>query len=422
MIPELRQAWNAAFTAARYAALQRWLDEESGTAIPFRICETPIFLPPAVVADFESAAAQIVTALTSPAYLRAAARAVPPAWQVPGEDAHSTFLQVDLALAVDPRGEQPAVPRLIELQGFPSLYGFQWLLDRGYRRFFDVPPGLTPYFGGLDEAAYVECLRQTIVGDADPATVVLLEIEPERQKTRVDFLVTERLLGVPAVGLDEVVVRGRQALYRDRNGREVPIRRIYNRVIFDELERRGMELPPLFRADLDLAWVGHPNWYWKLSKFSLPFIQSPYAPACHFLSDLREIPADLENYVLKPLFSFAGHGVEVDVTADRLRAIDRPEDYLLQRRIGYAPAIATPDEPAKAEVRMMFVWGDRPRLINNLVRVTKGRMVGVDFNKDRTWVGSSVALHAAPRGTEPASGAGWPRGGAPGSAQSLGRR
>jgi hypothetical protein len=393
MIPELRQAYNAAFTATRYAELQRWLDEEAGTHIPFRICETPIFLPPALTADLENAAAQVLAALDSPEYRRTAARAVPAAYQVPGEDAHTTFLQIDLALAADPDAPHTPVPRLIELQGFPSLYGFQWLLDRGYRRFFDVPAGLTPYFGGLDESSYVECLRQAIVGDADPATVVLLEIEPERQKTRVDFLVTERLLGVPTVGLDAVAVRGRQALYRDRNGREIPIRRIYNRVIFDELERRGMALPELFRADLDLAWVGHPNWYWKLSKFSLPFIHSPYAPACHFLSDLRELPDDLENYVLKPLFSFAGLGVEVGVTADRLRAIDRPEDYLLQRRIDYAPAIVTPDVPAKAEVRMMFVWGDRPRLINNLVRVTKGKMVGVDFNKDHAWVGSSVALH-----------------------------
>ncbi|HYL05237.1 MAG TPA: hypothetical protein VE075_04315 [Thermoanaerobaculia bacterium] len=393
MIPALRQAFNAAFTAERYQALVSWLEAEAGLHIPFRICETPVFLPAELTAELERAAREVLAAVSSQEYLRAAARAVPAEFQVPGEDAHPTFVQVDLALAKV--GDQ-VVPRLIELQGFPSLYAFQWLLNRGYRRHFDLPSGMAPYFAGLDDESYRECLRRVIVGDADPRTVVLLEIEPEQQKTRVDFVMTETMLGVPTVGLAEVTVRGRQAFYRRPardGGGEVPIRRIYNRVIFDELARRGLELPPLFRADLDLEWVGHPNWFWRLSKFSLPFIPGPYAPACHFLSELRELPADLENYVLKPLFSFAGHGVEVGVTAEQLRAISRPEDYILQRRIEYAPAVATPDDPAKVEVRMMFVWDQRPLLINNLVRMTKGKMVGVDFNKDRTWVGSSVALH-----------------------------
>jgi hypothetical protein len=393
MIPESRQAFNAAFTLERYHALVAWLEAEAGLHIPFRTCETPVFLPAALTAELVRAAQDVLAAMSSPECLRASARAVPPQYQVPGEDAHTTFLQIDLALAAV---DGQVVPRLIELQGFPSLYAFQWLLTRGYRRHFDLPAEMTPYFSGLDDESYRECLREVIVGDADPRTVVLLEVEPEHQKTRVDFVMTEKMLGVPTVGIADVVVRGRQAFYRRAapdGGGEVPIRRIYNRVIFDELARRGMELPPLFRADLDVVWVGHPNWYWRISKFSLPFISSPYAPPCHFLSDLRELPPDLENYVLKPLFSFAGHGVEVGVTPEQLRAIARPEDYILQRRIDYAPVVATPDLPAKVEVRMMFVWRDRPLLINNLVRMTKGKMVGVDFNKDRIWVGSSVALH-----------------------------
>jgi hypothetical protein len=402
MIPELRQAYNAAFTEERYRALQEWVDAEAGVHVPFRIGETPVFLPQALTAELERAAHEVLAAVRSPEVLRAAERAVPAGYRVPGEDAQPTFLQIDLALALE---DGHVVPRLIELQGFPSLYAFQWLLTRAYRRHFAIPAEMTPYFGGYDDDSYVECLRELIVGDADPKTVVLLEIEPEQQKTRVDFAMTEKLLGITTLGLDEVVVRGRQAFYRDRGGRggavgtagggrEIPIRRIYNRVIFDELARRGLDLPPLFRDELDLTWVGHPNWFWKISKFLLPFIRSRYAPPCHFLSELRELPDDLDSYVLKPLFSFAGLGVEIGVTAERLRAISRPEDYILQRRIEYAPVIATPDVPAKVEVRMMFVWRDRPLLINNLVRMTKGKMVGVDFNKDRAWVGSSVALHA----------------------------
>jgi hypothetical protein len=409
VVPELRRAWNAAFSKERYRAMVAWLEAEAGVPIPFRISETPLFLSRELTADLERAALEVLPTLASPEYLAAARRAVPPRWEVPGEDEHTVFLQVDFALAsrsgsagaagggalAAPDGD--LTPRLIELQGFPSLYGFQWLLARGYREHFDVPAGLTPYFGGLDDASYIEALRRTIVGSADPANVVLLEIEPEKQKTRVDFEVTERLLGVRAVSAAEVIVRGDRVYYRDasRGGREVPIERIYNRVIFDEVERRGLDFGPLFREPLAVEWVGHPNWFWKISKFSLPFLRGPHCPECHFLADLDDYPPDLENYVLKPLFSFAGLGVEVGVTAERLRSIERPEDYILQRRVDYGPAIATPDGPAKAEVRMMFLWTDRPRLVNNLVRTTKGKMVGVDFNQDRSWIGASVALHPA---------------------------
>jgi hypothetical protein len=196
MIPELRQAFNAAWSEQRYRSLLGWLEAEAGLAIPFHIAETPVFLPAALTAELERAAHQVVEAVRSPEYLRQAARAVPPEYQVPGEDEHPRFLQVDLAVST--AGGEPR-PRLIELQGFPSLYAFQWLLHRGYRRHFSLPAGMTPYFAGLDDGAYVECLRRTIVGDADPRTVVLLEVEPEQQKTRVDFVMTEKLLGVPTI-------------------------------------------------------------------------------------------------------------------------------------------------------------------------------------------------------------------------------
>jgi hypothetical protein len=391
--PARRHAYNHDFTAERYAAMVDWLNAQAGFEIPFRICETPLFLTKALAAELVAAADEIQSAIAASAYRRAAERAVPSAWSVPGEDAHPVFLQIDFALTQRPGGRPgDLMPQLIELQGFPSLYGFQYLLNQGYRRHFTIAPELTPYFGGLDENAYLAALRAVLVGDEDPENVVLLEIEPETQKTRVDFVVTERLTGVRAVGASDVTVRGDRLFYR-RDGREVPIRRIYNRVIFDEAERLGLDFGPLFRQPLDVVWVGHPNWFWKVSKFSLPFLSGPHCPPSHFLSDLDILPDDLDNYVLKPLFSFAGRGVSIGVDRETLRAIERPEHYILQRRVEYAPAIETPDGPAKAEVRMMYLWTDRPRLVNNLVRTTKGKMVGVDFNKDRTWIGASVALH-----------------------------
>lgn len=395
MVPEIRRAYNAAFTQERYLGMLRDLEAEVGFPIDFRVSETPLFLTEAVTGELRRAAWEILDTVSSEGYLRQAERAVPPGLAVPGEDSHPVFFQVDFALALDESGA--VVPRLIELQGFPSLYGFQWLLDRGFRRRFDIPSAVTPYFGGLDEHTYPERLREVIVGDCDPEQVILLEVDPEQQKTRCDFAVTERLLGIATICPREVREKDGRLIY-ERDGREVPIRRIYNRVIFDELERKGLTFDHLFQRDireLGAEWVGHPNWYLRISKFALPFLRTPYAPEAHFLSDLPELPTDLENWVLKPLYSFAGLGVELGPTAERLRSIANPADYLLQRKVEYAPVVETPDGPAKAEVRMMFVWkkGGRPELINNLVRMSKGKMMGVDFNKDKTWIGASLAYH-----------------------------
>lgn len=389
MDPKLRKSYNAAFTPEKYAELGSYLENRLGYPMDFRISETPVFLTEELTREVVRAGWEIAETVTAPEYLAGADRAIPPGLAVPNEDEHTTFLQVDFALARDAEGH--IVPRLIELQGFPSLYAFQWLLEWAFRDTFGISDEVAPYFEGLDESSYVDVLREVIVDGSDPETVVLLEIEPDKQKTRADFTCTERLLGVPAVDLREVIERNGKLFYR-REGRELPIHRIYNRVIFDELQRKGLP-DDLFRKDLDVTWVGHPNWYFKISKWSLPFLNSPYAPPAKFLSDVVELPEDLGNYVLKPLYSFAGLGVEVAPTADRLRSIRDRDNFILQRKVDYAPCIETPDIPAKAEIRMMFVWKDRLRLINNLVRMSKGAMMGVDFNKDKTWIGASLAYH-----------------------------
>jgi hypothetical protein len=390
VIPEIRRAYNAAFTDEAYARMKRWLEEEGGCPVDFRVSETPIFLPLELARELERAAVEICGQVMAPDYLAIADRAIPAGMDLPGDAAHPAFLQVDFALAsVGGR----VAPRLIELQGFPSLYGFQWLLSRAYREHFSIPAGWNTYFSGFDEASYVEALREVIVADVDPAEAVLLEVEPNKQKTRIDFAVTARMLGVPTVDALSVQRRGRELFY-ERDGRERKIRRIYNRVIFDEVERKGLDVGHIFHQPHDAHWVGHPRWYFKISKWSLPHIRSQYCPPCHFLSELGELPTDLENYVLKPIFSFAGLGVEVDVTPEKVRAVADPSGWILQRKVEYAPAIATPDGSAKAEIRMLFVWRrGAPVLINSLVRTSKGKMLGVDFNKDKTWIGASVAFH-----------------------------
>ena len=394
MHPELRGRFNADFTPEKYAALVRCVNETEKWPADFRISETPVFLTRAFTDDVTRAANAIVDATRTPEFVKQAASAVPKALEVPNESAHPNFLVVDFAICEE---ENRLVPRLIELQAFPSLFGFQLLLLGCIRRAYPViPRDWTSSFGGIKDDAYLQLLRRTVIADSAPENVVLLEIEPENQKTRIDFAATETLLDIRPVCVTKIKKRGRRLSY-DRDGREVRIERIYNRVIFDELIRRPeLNLPFQFQDDLDVTWVGHPNWYFRISKHSLPFLRTEHtSPACF----ADEFPAsqNIGDYVLKPLYSFAGHGVDMQPTRRKIAALENPHEWILQKKVDYAPFVATVDSrKSKAEIRMMFVWPDNdpnPTLVNNLVRMSQGRMMGVDFNVDKTWVGASIALH-----------------------------
>jgi hypothetical protein len=394
MDPQLRSRFNADFTPEKYAALVRCVSETEKWPADFRISETPIFLTQAFTDDVTRAANTIVDATRTPEFVTQAAPAVPKALEVPNESAHPNFLVVDFAICAE---DDRLVPRLIELQAFPSLFGFQLLLLGCIRKAYPViPRNCTSSFGGIKDEAYLDLLRRTIIADSAPENVVLLEIEPEKQKTRIDFAATETLLGIRPVCVTKIKKNGRRLFY-DRKGHEVRIDRIYNRVIFDELIRRPDLNPPFrFQDDLDVTWVGHPNWYFRISKHSLPFLQTEHTSPTFFADDF---PAseNISNYVLKPLYSFAGHGVDMEPTRQKIAELENPHEWILQKKVDYAPFVVTVDgQKSKAEIRMMFVWphDERdPTLVNNLVRMSQGKMMGVDFNIDKTWVGASIALH-----------------------------
>jgi hypothetical protein len=223
--------------------------------------------------------------------------------------------------------------------------------------------------------------------------VVLMEIEPRRQKTWPDFAITEYIWGVRAVDTAAIRREGRQLFY-DRDGRLVPIRRIYNRVIPDELDRKGIELPFDYRDDIDVEWAGHPSWYFRISKFSIPWLNHACVPRTWFLHELKGLPDDRENLVLKPLFSFAGGGIVFAPSDADLAAI--PEEdrmhYIVQERLSFAPVIETPHGPTQVEIRLMYVWTDELQPVIPLLRMGRGRMMGVDHNKGLRWVGASAAL------------------------------
>ena len=394
MDPEMRARFNADFTPAKYATLVQCVNQTEKWPADFRISETPIFLTGEFRDEVVGAAERIVELLGTPEFKRHSRDAIPAGLEVPNESPHPNFLVVDFGICAE--GDR-LVPRLIELQAFPSLFGFQLMMLHCLRNAYpSIPRNWTSSFGGIKDEQYIALLRRTILGDQNRENVVLLEIEPEKQKTRVDFAATHTLLGIETVCVTKMKKRGRN-LFHERDGHEIPIHRIYNRVIFDELIRRpDLSLPFRFQDDLNVKWIAHPNWYFRISKHSLPFLNTPHtSPA--FFADAFPATEDLSDYVLKPLFSFAGHGVDMEPTRQKLETLDKPHEWILHKKVSYAEFVPTVDgHRSKAEIRMMFVWPDedeRPTLANNLVRMSQGKMMGVDFNKNKTWVGSSIALH-----------------------------
>jgi hypothetical protein len=395
MISSLREDFNRRFMPQKYVQLQQRMAERCGTPVKFRISETPCFFPPALLDRMSDDGKALIHQLVdSPRYHEISNTSIPPEFNVPRESAHPMFVQVDFGIVRDAAGALH--PKLVELQAFPSLYAYQPALAHAYIEVFDLDTGLKYHLGGFDPNTYARLLRRAVIGDRDPENVILLEIDPLHQKTLPDFLVTEKLLGIHTVDIRDLKREGNRLFYQDE-GRRVSIHRIYNRAIVDELERKGVKLVFDFRDDLDVEWAGHPNWYFRISKFSIPYLKHDSAPKTWFLHELEEIPEDLDHYVLKPLYSFAGLGVVIAPRKEDVEAIppDKRTQYILQERLNFEPVIDTPHGMTKAEVRIMYIWLEELQPVLTIIRMGRGLMMGVDHNRDMEWVGSSAALFPA---------------------------
>lgn len=393
MVPELRRAFNQSFSQARYDDFLKDLDTLHPGAITFRVAETPVFAGKDFTRKMLDACESIIDIITDPAFKTMTDRAIPAGEKVPGETLHSHMIAFDFGVCINESGELE--PQLIEMQGFPTLFGFQAYYPEIIRKHFDIPSNYTHYLNGYNQSSYIELLKKLLLGNHDAENVVLLEIKPHEQKTKIDFYCTEYYTGIQPVCITEVIPEGKE-LYYLRNGKKTRIKRIYNRVIFDDLKSQPDLKDALdLTREWDVEWVPHPNWFYRISKFTLPFINHPFVPKTYFLNEVKQIPPDLDNYVLKPLFSFAGQGVIIDIKPGDLTNIQDPENWILQQKVKYADVIETPDIPAKAEIRLMFVWPDgdaRPHAAINLARLSKGKMIGVRYNQDKTWVGGSVCF------------------------------
>ena len=397
MIPSLRKQFNAGFTPEKYQTFLRRIDDACGTHVQFRLAETPCFFPRPLLERMAEEGKELIRQLVESAEYRARSNeSIPAEFQVANEPAQPLFVQVDFGLVRDAGGELQ--PKLVELQAFPSLYAYQVTLAQSYIDVFGLDrfeggEGLKFFLSGLNETSYRELLRRAIVGRHDPENVILMEIQPQKQKTLPDFLLTEKMLGVRTVEIEASKKPGSQ-LYYERRGRRVPIQRIYNRAIVDELQRKNVKLGFDWRDDLNVEWAGHPNWYFRISKFSIPYLRHASVPKTWFLDQLERIPDDLQNYALKPLYSFAGLGVVIAPKKEDIDAIpsEKRAEYILQERVHFEPVIDTPFGLTKAEVRVMYVWQEELKAVLTIIRMGRGLMMGVDHNRDMEWVGASAGL------------------------------
>lgn len=392
MIPEYRQNFNAEFTNEKYESFLDALASDFST-VPFRVAETPIFIPSALQDKLVKAGEEIIKLIKQENFKTLTQRSIPTQWNVPNETTTPHFLTFDFGLCQNEQEE--IVPMLIEMQGFPSLYGFQAHLAEKYKQVFELDPSLTPFFGGLNYNSYFTLLKEVIVGDHNPEQVAIMDVDAKNQKTAIDFFVTAKHLGIKILSLDEIKTNGKSLFYEEQ-GRKIPLKRIYNRLIFDEIEGNDEAFNHGFdpRAELDVEWITHPNWFYRISKFTMPFLKSEFVPPTFFLNEIETIPSDLENYVLKPLFSFAGMGVIIDVKPEDIQQIKDPENWILQKKVTYAPVVKSPDGGVKAEIRLMYLWpeGREPQLCINLARLSRGKMIGVRYNQNFDWVGGTVGL------------------------------
>jgi hypothetical protein len=411
LIREFRDDFNSRFRLSDYRTLVDGLQARVGCQVGFRIAETPAFFPSSLMSEMAAIGAALTHRLVEDEqYLQASHLAIPERFRFPGRGAFPHFMTVDFGLAR--RADGSLGPQLVELQAFPSVFAYQAVLSEEYKRVYHLDASLQYFLNGHTEETFWNLLGRVVLNGHNAENVVLTEVEPESQKTLADFLVTERRLGIKIVDIAKLIPVGDKLHYRRADGALVPIHRIYNRAIVDEIIRKDIKLPFDCTQPFDVEWAGHPNWYFHISKFALPYLDHPAVPPAVFVGDFLagkgrdklqtgEVSSVrgpvYEELLLKPLFSFAGKGIEFGPALADLEAIPEAarSEYLLQQRVSFEPVIRTPHGPTQAEIRILYVWPDGGELepILSLVRLGRGKMMGVDQNRNLEWVGSSAAFY-----------------------------
>ena len=390
MNKQLREAFNQQFSAEQYQNYISQFESLAGINPGFRIAETPVFIDKSFKKLMLETGEEIIDFICSPDFKTLTERSIPESLKFANEDDHPQMMVFDFGICNDETGN--IVPKLIELQGFPSLFAFQYYSDLFTQNYTPIPDNYDSYFNGFNSLTYLELLKDILLQGHSKENVVLLEFQPEKQKTAIDFILTEKILGIKTVCLTKLISDGKYLYYHSENKR-IKIEVIFNRVIFEDIKNNLSAIQVNFNEEYEVQWIPHPNWFYRISKYTLPFLKGKCIPESYFLDEVKQ-PLTLENYVLKPLFSYAGSGVLINVTKDDIDNIPDPENCILQEKVHYEPCIITPDGSVKAEVRLFYFWKKewkRPLAVHNLARLSKGDMIGTRYNKNEKWVGGTIA-------------------------------
>jgi len=395
MIPKIREAFNLNFKQDYYENLLQHIEDTYFEPSAFRISETPVFIDKELKKKVFSACDAIIEQLWQIDFPEIREKFIPKELQSPVPMGKPHFLAIDFGLCDD--GNGGITPQLIELQAFPTLFFYQPFLGNAFlEQYPNIPKeNLNFYFSGLNNESYRKEVSEVILGDENPANVILLELFPEKQKTRIDFWSTKKALGIEVVCMTKVRKEGRK-LYYEKNGKTIAIHRIYNRVIFDELQRiENLEINFNLNDDLDVEWVTHPDWFFMISKCIMPLLKHENVPKSYYLNDFPE-DLDLSDFVLKPLFSFAGQGINLYPDRPTIDKIEDKHNYILQQKVKYASLVKTNTvKNSKVELRMLYIWSEeenRLKPVINLTRMSKGEMINVSHQVNETWIGSSISF------------------------------
>ena len=378
MLKDIYNAFNSKhFTSERYNQALEQIHVFAGDTV-MRMCETPVFLSRAFADETIRGATEIIQQALAPALQDKVKQNILPEFRMPSAPDRPTFFIIDFAVTKEG-------PRLIEMQAFASNLLFIPGAADIYRDVYQLGDDYQSLL--CDESV----ITQTILNGHAPENVVLMEINPWQQPSRRDFVVTQKKLGIAVVDVTEITKKGDQLFYGDTR-----IKRIYNRVIPTEFQSLKLADKTNFRFtdELDVEWAGDPGWFLRISKYLLPFLKHPMVPETRFLDEVITYPADLENYVLKPIFFNAGIGVKINITTADLDAVTAAErhNYILMRKVAYAPFI--PDLKGNllnSEIRIMFVWPDAGHLqpVAFSARVMHGNDVNANLKQtdDNAWCG-----------------------------------
>lgn len=391
MISKYRKTYNNKFTEETYLSFLDKVNQLYPDEPDFRFAETPVFITDDILKKMLHTCEVIIDLILDKDFNSLTQKTIPENFIFSDNEDKPQMMVFDFGICEDAEGN--IVPQLIEMQGFPSVFALQIMTDDFFKQLDLIPEGVDSYLNGFDREKYLQLLKDIIIAGENPEEVVLLELYPEKQKTKIDFYCTEKLLGIKTVCLTKLIAEDDKLFYYSE-GKKIRIKRIFNRIIFDDLSQHQIpESTISLYKEYEVKWIPHPNWYYRISKFLLPYIQSELVPETFFLNEIKQ-PLPLDEYVLKPLFSYAGRGVITDVQNNDLENIEHPENYIFQKKVKYAPIIETPDEPAKCEIRLFYFWHEkweRPIAVHNLARLSKGKMIGTRYNQDKNWVGSSIA-------------------------------